>query len=103
MAKKTLTTDFNEVITLEVGDTFEGVYLDKRPVMVDGDERTMFTFRKGRAADAPEVDIWGSGQLKQYMAKIKPGTYVYITRIADTPSPSFKNTMMKTYTVEIDA
>jgi hypothetical protein len=98
--RKRLSTEFNEQISLAVSDKFEGVYLEARTVPVDGQARLIYTFKTN---DGKEIDMWGSGQLNQYFNKIKPQTKVYIERTEDIPAPNFKNTMMKTYIVEVDA
>lgn len=97
--RKKLTTDFNPVVILDIDSTFEGRLLSKRDVIVEGENRKIYTFR---GKNGIEVDIWGSGQLNQYMAKIEVGTYCFIKRTADVPSPSYPKMIMKTYDVEIE-
>lgn len=96
--RKKLSADFNDQIKLEIGQSFSGVFLECREIQVDGETRLIYTFKQGEN----EVDMWGSGQLNQYMKKIKPGTMTYIKRVADVPSPTFKGAMMKAFEVEIE-
>lgn len=99
MGRRQLTTEFNENVKLEIGQKFEGAFVEKRMVPVDGETRAIYTFAK---KDGSQFDVWGAGQLNQYMTKVKPGDYVYVERTADVPSPSFPNTIMKTFIVEVE-
>lgn len=100
--RKKLTTDFNQIVTLEIGQSFDGVYVEMKLIPVDGEMRKLYTFSTLVEGEAVEKDIWGSGQFNQYMAKVKPGTHCYITRLDDIPSPTFPNTKMKNFEFEIE-
>lgn len=78
MARKSLTQEIGEVVSLEKGKEFAGVFVGSFPIpskLNKSGETTVHNFKQGDKL----VSIFGSHGLDKSLAAATPGAKVYIT------------------------
>jgi len=79
-----ISTDRVEFRSLEIGECFEGRYLEERFVGTDG--RKVFILEPASSLDS-RFGLWGDAALVRAFAQLRPGDLVEISRLEDGPGP----------------
>ena len=79
-----ISTDRVDFRSLEIGECFEGRYLEERIVGTDG--RKVFILEPASSLDS-RFGLWGDAALVRAFAQLRPGDLVEISRLEDEPGP----------------
>ena len=79
-----ISTDRIEFRSLEIGECFNGRYLDERVV---GNEGRKVFILEPESSFEPLFGLWGDAALVRAFAQLRPGDVVEISRLEDGPGP----------------
>ena len=79
-----ISTDRVDFRSLEIGECFEGRYLEERIVGTDG--RKVFILEPASSLDS-RFGLWGDAALVRAFSQLQSGDRIEISRVEDAPGP----------------